>query len=82
MLTVSDRVSRGEAEDRSGPLAARLLEEWGFAAEVRVCADGVEEVEAALHRFVDDGIALVVTVGGTGFLPPRDLDQCARPESS
>jgi len=72
VLTVSDRVGRGEAEDLSGPRAARLLEGLGFAAEVRVCADGVEQVEAALRAFIADGKDLVVTVGGTGFAP-RDL---------
>ncbi len=72
VLTVSDRVSRGEAEDRSGPLAARLLEGWGFEAEVRVCSDGVDQVEGALRRFLGEGKDLVVTVGGTGF-GPRDL---------
>jgi molybdopterin adenylyltransferase len=72
VLTVSDRISRGEAEDRSGPLAARLLEGRGFAVEVRVCADGVNRVEAALRAFLDEGKDLVVTVGGTGF-GPRDV---------
>ncbi len=72
VLTVSDRVSRGEAEDRSGPRAAALLAEWGFTAEVRVVPDGVGEVEAGLRAFIGEGTALVVTTGGTGF-SPRDL---------
>jgi molybdenum cofactor synthesis domain-containing protein len=72
VLTVSDRVSRGEAGDRSGPFAAALLAGWGFAAEVRVVPDGVAEVEAGLRSFLRDGVALVVTTGGTGF-SPRDL---------
>jgi len=72
VLTVSDRVSRGEAEDLSGPLAARLLAAWGFTAEVRVVPDGLDEVESGIRRFLADGAALVVTTGGTGFAP-RDL---------
>ena len=72
VLTVSDRVSRGEAEDLSGPRAASLLAEWGFAAEVRVVPDGVAEVEAGVRRFLAEGADLVVTTGGTGF-SPRDL---------
>jgi molybdopterin adenylyltransferase len=72
VLTVSDRVSRGEAEDLSGPRVAALLAEWGFSAEVRVVPDGVAEVETGLRRFLDEGAALVVTTGGTGF-SPRDL---------
>ncbi|MBN2112803.1 MAG: MogA/MoaB family molybdenum cofactor biosynthesis protein [Acidimicrobiia bacterium] len=72
VLTVSDRVSRGEAEDHSGPRAAELLAAWGFAVEVRVVPDGVAEVEAGLRSFLASGVALVVTTGGTGF-GPRDL---------
>lgn len=72
VLTVSDRVSRGETEDRSGPHAATLLAGWGFTAEVRVVPDGVGEVEAGLRAFLADGVALLVTTGGTGF-SPRDL---------
>lgn len=72
VLTVSDRVSRGEAEDRSGPRAAELLGALGFAAEVRVVPDGIEPVESALRAFLDEGMDLVVTTGGTGF-GPRDL---------
>jgi len=72
VLTVSDRVSRREAEDRSGPRAAELLADWGFATEVRVVPDGVAEVEAGIRGFLADGVDLVVTTGGTGF-GPRDL---------
>jgi molybdenum cofactor biosynthesis protein B len=72
VLTVSDRVSRGEAEDRSGPRAAALLAQWGFEAETRVVPDGVAEVEAGLRAFLAEGAVLVVTTGGTGF-GPRDL---------
>ena len=73
MLTVSDRVSRGEAEDRSGPAAAAALSVLGFdVGEVRVVPDGVETVREALAGFVAADVALVVTTGGTGF-GPRDL---------
>ncbi len=69
VLTVSDRVSRGQAEDRSGPRAAELLAGWGFATEVRVVPDGVAEVEAGIRGFLAGGVDLVVTTGGTGFGP-------------
>lgn len=72
VVTVSDRVSRGEAVDRSGPAAAAALAEWGFDATVEVVADGINTVRAALQGHVAAGTPLVVTTGGTG-MAPRDL---------
>ncbi|MCJ7726519.1 MAG: MogA/MoaB family molybdenum cofactor biosynthesis protein [Acidimicrobiia bacterium] len=72
VVTVSDRVSRGEAEDRSGPAAAAALGALGFAAEIRVIPDGVDTVRTALRDAVQSGVGLVITTGGTGFAP-RDL---------
>jgi molybdenum cofactor synthesis domain-containing protein len=72
VLTVSDRVSRGEAEDRSGPAAAEILQGIGFeVVEVRVVHDGVESVSAALEAMIPTA-GLIVTSGGTGFTQ-RDL---------
>ena len=72
VVTVSDRVSRGEAEDRSGPAAASALEDLGFeVADIVVVPDGVDSVAAALRHLVND-VGLVVTSGGTGFTA-RDL---------
>ena len=72
VLTVSDRVSRGEAEDRSGPAAAALLAELGFEmVETRVVPDGVESVAEALEDMASDA-NLIITSGGTGF-SQRDL---------
>lgn len=72
VLTVSDRVSRGEAEDASGPAAASALRGFGFRPEVRVVGDGINPVSGELIRAQNDGFRLVVTTGGTG-MTPRDL---------
>ena len=72
VLTVSDRVSLGEAEDRSGPAVASILEGLGFHAEISVVPDGVGSVQGALRSAVGAGYGLVATTGGTGF-GPRDL---------
>jgi molybdenum cofactor synthesis domain-containing protein len=72
VVTVSDRVARHEAEDRSGPAAAARLEALGFVPVVRVVPDGVASVRDALEAAVFEGFDLVVTAGGTGF-GPRDL---------
>jgi len=72
VITVSDRVSRGDAEDHSGPAAAAALTELDFSVDVVVVSDGVDSVETALREAVVTGATLVVTTGGTG-VAPRDL---------
>jgi molybdenum cofactor synthesis domain-containing protein len=72
VITVSDRCARGEAEDRSGPLAAELLAGVGVRADVMVVPDGVESVRGALRAALAGGARVVLTTGGTG-VSPRDL---------
>lgn len=72
VITVSDRVSRGEAEDRSGPAASDILADAGFdVTHLRVVQDGVDSVAGALNELVG-AVDLIVTSGGTGFTA-RDL---------
>jgi molybdenum cofactor synthesis domain-containing protein len=73
ILTVSDRVARGEQEDASGPVLAARLEAEGWEVAARgVVPDETEAIAAALARWADQGIKLVVTTGGTG-IAPRDV---------
>ncbi|HWX08354.1 MAG TPA: MogA/MoaB family molybdenum cofactor biosynthesis protein [Gaiellaceae bacterium] len=71
MLTVSDRVSRGEAEDRSGDLLEELLRGDGFDVERRVVPDERDQITAALRELAA-AVRLVLTTGGTG-VAPRDV---------
>lgn len=67
-ITVSSSAARGHAEDRSGPLLARLLAEHGASQPtVEVVPDDAAEIEAALRASVSKGIDVVVTTGGTGL---------------
>ncbi|MFZ2624096.1 MAG: MogA/MoaB family molybdenum cofactor biosynthesis protein [Propionibacterium sp.] len=67
VITVSDRCSRAEAEDLSGPLAATLLAQFGIVVDpVVVVPDGVLPVRSAIEAAVSCGSALVLTTGGTG----------------
>nr|WP_299346363.1 molybdenum cofactor synthesis domain-containing protein [uncultured Maritalea sp.] len=76
IVTISDRASRGEYEDKSGPaLEAWLNEvissEW--LPEKRVIEDGIASVEACLKDLCDNvQVDLILTTGGTGP-SPRDL---------
>ena len=71
VLTVSDRVSRGEADDRSGDLLAELLVADGYEVERRCVEDERDAIESALRDLAGKA-ALVLTTGGTG-LAPRDV---------
>ena len=72
VLTVSDSVARGNREDLSGPAAAGLLRQKGFAIkEQRVIADEQPAIEAALTELAGL-VQLVVTTGGTG-IAERDV---------
>ena len=71
VLTVSDRVSRGEADDGSGDLLEELLREDGHDVERRVVADERPLIAAAIGELATSS-RLVLTTGGTG-LAPRDV---------
>ena len=70
IVTVSDRASRGEYEDRGGPAIAAYLEEVltsPFETISRVIPDEQATIEDALTELSDEeGCCLVVTTGGTG----------------
>ena len=75
-VTVSDRASRGEYEDKGGPAMLAELQRLlstGFKAFSRVVPDEQHLVEEALRELCDQrGCCLVVTTGGTGPAP-RDV---------
>ena len=71
VLTVSDGVSVGEREDRSGDLLAELLEGDGYEVERRVVPDEADAIAEALAELAEEA-ALVLSTGGTG-LGPRDV---------
>jgi len=69
VLTVSDGVSAGTREDRSGDLLAELLAADGYEVERLVVPDERDAVAAAIAGF---DTQLVLTTGGTG-VAPRDV---------
>ena len=73
VVTVSDRCSRGEREDASGPALRDLLEGAGYdVVASEVVPDEQTQIEHVLRSLVARDVALVVTTGGTGF-SPRDV---------
>ncbi len=72
VLTMSDRTSKGERADESGPVIRELLGKAG----VRVSHSEVlpDDKELIMERLVDYSgkVDIIITTGGTG-LSPRDV---------
>ncbi len=78
IITASDRASRGEYEDRSGPQAETLLNEffatqrWHPEISRQILPDETSALTDALAAFERDGGDVVIVAGGTG-IGPRDV---------
>lgn len=74
IITVSDKGSRGERRDTSGPAIRAILEQRGWQmVHTAILPDEAEEIRRELIRCADEEkIHLVLTTGGTGF-SPRDV---------
>ena len=74
VITLSDKGSRGEREDKSGPLIAQMLTAAGYVVEeTMILPDEARALKAQLIRMADGRqVNLVLTTGGTGF-SPRDI---------
>jgi molybdopterin adenylyltransferase len=74
ILTVSDRSSRGERPDASGPAleSAVIAKEW-VVAQKAIVPDDRAVIQETLAGWADAGqVDVILTTGGTGF-SPRDV---------
>jgi molybdopterin adenylyltransferase len=73
VLTLSDSVSRGERQDRSGPAVVERCQALGWqVVSCEVVSDDREALEKRLVALADpDSADVVLTTGGTG-VGPRD----------
>ena len=80
VLTLSDKGSRGEREDTSGPLLREMLAQAGFVvAEYRIIPDQQALIEQTLVQWVDElALDLIVTTGGTGVSPTDRTPEATR----
>lgn len=69
VITVSDKGSKGERLDTSGPLVASMLKAAGYEViHTSIVPDEQHLIEAELIKHADElQAALIVTTGGTGF---------------
>jgi len=74
ILTVSDRCSRGEQEDKSGEVIRKVMSRFeGRVVEYAIVPDEKENITRKLIEWSDDGgIDIIITTGGTG-LAVRDV---------
>ena len=81
VLTISDKGAKGLREDESGEIILQMLEEFGLTVVKReIIPDDREQIADTLILWVDkDGLALIITSGGTGLSPtdvtPQAMEQ-------
>ena len=79
ILTISSTLARGEGEDASGALLARLAQEAGCEIVARdVVTDDQGAIERVLRGYVGDRISLAFTTGGTGLTPDDVTPEATR----
>jgi molybdopterin adenylyltransferase len=79
VLTISTSVARGENEDRSGDLLARLAEQAGAQVVARdVVPDDAELIAQRLRGYVADDVRFAFTTGGTGLTPDDVTPEATR----
>lgn len=74
IITISDRSSRGEREDLSGPALIKRISDAGYqVVSSAVIPDDFNQIKTLLIEWCDSGdFDLILTTGGTGFAP-RDV---------
>ncbi|MBQ8537279.1 MAG: MogA/MoaB family molybdenum cofactor biosynthesis protein [Clostridia bacterium] len=74
VITISDKGSRGERADLSGPALCELIAQRDFdTVYTAIIPDEMDSIKAELIKCCDDlKVSLVLTTGGTGF-SPRDV---------
>jgi molybdopterin adenylyltransferase len=78
VLTISDRVSRGKAEDGSGDTLEQLLRADGYDVIRRLVPDEAVEIGAAIRELAGE-TELVLTTGGTGIAARDVTPEATRP---
>ena len=73
IITLSDSISSGQGEDKSGPILIDGFSNVGCVVNHHgIFPDGSEKLVTTIQDWVNDGVELIITTGGTG-LGPRDL---------
>jgi len=67
IITISDKGSLGEREDKSGPALSKMLE-WTYEVEdIIIIPDDIDIIASTIKEQVDKhAVDLIITTGGTG----------------
>lgn len=85
VITLSDRASQGIYEDKSGPAAARMMEEYFtsqdqlYCIKTMVLPDHPYRLREALLRAKGNKVDIIITTGGTGIGPKDFTPEVVRP---
>ena len=73
ILTVSDKGSRGERRDTSGPALEKSVPSiGGFPAKTGIVPDEAERISEMIREWIASGLDIILVTGGTG-ISPRDV---------
>jgi molybdenum cofactor synthesis domain-containing protein len=78
VVTASNRAAAGVYADRGGPLIVEWLRERGYRVDDPVVVPDGDPVAGALRQAVGDGVAVVITTGGTGIAPTDRTPEATR----
>ncbi|MEU4251343.1 molybdenum cofactor biosynthesis protein MoaE [Amycolatopsis sp. NPDC026612] len=69
VIVASNRAAKGVYEDKTGPVIAAWLADRGYDVPAPVVVQDGDPVGVALRAALADGVAVVLTTGGTGISP-------------
>ena len=73
VLVSSDSVSQGKKSDKSGKIIQETLKKFPLdVAHYEIVPDEKKKIQEKISQWIESGVRLVVTTGGTG-LGPRDV---------
>src|SRR5512146_2291687 len=80
ILTSSDRSSRGERPDLSGPALAEIVTSRGWTiSRTTILPDDLNSLKGTLTQWADaDDLDVILTTGGTGFAPRDVIPEATR----
>ena len=81
ILTLSDRSSRGERADESGPALSNLIRAEGWSVvRQELLPDDESSIRVSLANWADSGdMDVILTTGGTGFAPRDVTPEAVKP---